>query len=156
MNDRRGTYQSPSARGGIALAQLPPGVESFKLVKTGELFYVADRPSGPGQSSGHVYARRGGVGSLTAIHVSAQVVIWSMKPVAPAEPRATTVPAKAPAARQGGPKVLQMLRGHAFAKGVNRDGEKLLHFTEADLLRCVNALVSGDTAGETSQGQRLH
>lgn len=156
MNDRRGTYQASSARGGIPLAQLPPGVESFKLVKTGELFYVTERSSGVMQSPGHVYARRGGVGTLTAISVSAQVVIWSMKPVTPPEPHPAAPHAKAPAARQDHDKVMQMLRSAAFAKGVNRDGEKLLHFTEFDLLQCVNTLVSVEAAGETRQGQRLH
>ena len=156
MNDRRGANQSSSARGGIPLAQLPPGVESFKVVKTGELFYVAERSTSIMQSLGHVYARRGGVGGLTAIPVSTPVVIWSMKASATLQSRAATAQADAPTARKDYQRVLQLLRNAAFAKGMNRDGEKLLHFTEAELLRCVNALVSAEPVAESSPAQRLH
>ena len=39
-NDRRGVYKSSIGRVGIPIGNLPADVESFKLVKNGDLFYT--------------------------------------------------------------------------------------------------------------------
>jgi hypothetical protein len=78
-NDRRGVYKGSFGPGGIALGNLAEDVESFRLIRTGELYYISERQPSKREFSTHVYARRDGIGTLTAISVSAPVIIASMK-----------------------------------------------------------------------------